>query len=62
VSTLHEVRKHLDAQARAHHQAHEEALRKAAIARAEADAHQDPNVPQVGLQGGDEGFWEVGAE
>jgi hypothetical protein len=59
---MHKVRQHLDAQAVAHHRAHSQALLAAAVARAKADASQDPRVPQVGLQGADESFWEVGDE
>ena len=48
--------------ASAHRKAHEDALRLAAIKRAEEDASPPPSVPQMGLQGDEEGFWEVGEE
>jgi hypothetical protein len=59
---MHQVREHLDHQARAHRKTRDEALREAAVAKAEADASQPPAAPPGGMQGGEEGFWEVGDE
>lgn len=59
---MDKVRQHL-AEAAAHHRrSHEEALREAAVARAEVDAGYRPATPQTGLQAPEEGFWTVGAE
>ena len=58
MSTLPQVREHLKRQAEAHRHSHQEALRLAAIARADAEAAALPDVPQPGLQSPPEGFWE----
>jgi hypothetical protein len=59
---MDKVKEHLALAAKAHRQTHEDALRAAAIARAEQDAGTTPSVPQTGLQGPDGGFWEGGDE
>lgn len=59
---MDKVREHLDAAAKAHRKTHEDALREAAIARAEQDAGASLVMPQTGLQGPEQGFWEVGDE
>jgi hypothetical protein len=56
------VKEHMGQAATAHRKTHEDALRAAAIARAEQDAGVTPDVPQAGLQGPPEGFWEGGDE
>lgn len=48
--------------AAAHRRAHEDALLAAAVKKAQEDASPPPSVPQMGGQGDDEGFWEVGEE
>lgn len=48
--------------AAAHRKAHQDALLAAAVKKAQEDAQVPPGVPQMGLQGDDEGFWEVGEE
>lgn len=59
MSTLHKVREHLEESHRAHRQTHEDALRAAAVARAEQDAARAVNVPTVGLQADEGDFWEI---
>ena len=48
--------------AAAHRKAHQDALLAAAVKKAQEDAQVPPSVPQMGLQGDDDGFWEVGEE
>ena len=62
MSTLHKVRHHLDAQAEAHRVARRQAVLAAARDRLEQNAQQPVRVPESGLEGADEGFWEVGSE
>jgi hypothetical protein len=62
VADMHKVRRHLTEQAKAHRQTRDEAALAAAVARAEQDARNPPTAPPGGLQGGDEGFWEIGTE
>lgn len=59
---MDKVRQHLTEAAHHHRKSHEEALREAAVARAEQDAGQGPTTSQTGLQGPEEGFWQIGGE
>lgn len=59
---LDKVKADLATAAAHHRKSHEEALREAAVARAEHDAANPPPVPQTGLQAPEEGFWTVGGE
>jgi hypothetical protein len=62
MADMRKVRHHLDAQAEAHRRARREAALAAARQKLEQSASQSVQVPQDGLEGADEGFWEVGAE
>lgn len=59
---LDTVKQHLEVAAAHHRKSHQEALREAAVARAERDAQNPPAAPQTGLQAPDEGFWVIGGE
>ena len=59
---LDKVKEHLGVAAAHHRKSHQEALREAAVARAEQEAHNPPTAPQTGLQAPDEGFWVIGGE
>jgi hypothetical protein len=62
VTHMRLVSKALEAQAQAHKKAHQQHLMDAAVARAEADANQPPEVPQTGLQPPYDAAWDMGGD
>jgi hypothetical protein len=62
VATVDKVKQAHAKNAAAHRKAHEDAILAAAVKKAETDAYGVLRVPQIGLQGDDGDFWEVGEE